>query len=291
MQKLDAVAYDILGKSVLQQIYSERNYQGEGFKRVAYTHPAIFMVEYSLAQTLVESGITADYVMGTSMGEFASAALADVMKAEELLELIVKQAEYFETYCEPGSMMAVIHDSQLYHEVPLIRENSELASVNYNSHFVISGHDERLAEIACYFKKESILYQFLPVTYGYHSPCIDPAAAIFKNYLSPRSYQQPSISYISGLHGTFLKSIPPDYFWDVVRMQIQFPKAFKNLESGGDNIYIDLGPGGTLANFAKRNMTGRSNSEAYSIITPFHQELKNINKIIGIIAAKNMGTA
>ena len=75
-----------------------------------------------------------------------------------------------------------------------------------------------------------------------------------------------------------MEKISHDYFWDVVRMPIQFPKAIQKLESGADNIYIDLGPGGTLANFAKRNMTDQSNSRCYTIITPFHQELKNLLK-------------
>ena len=289
MLRLNDVVVGLIGESVVDQVYARRPV--EQFNRTLYSHPAIFMVEYSLAQTLMESGISPDYVLGTSLGEFASAALADVMKAEELLEVIVKQAEYFETYCEPGGMIAIIHDAQLYHEVPLIRENSELASVNYDEHFVISGQDGRLREIIRYLKQRKILHQSLPVTYGFHSSYIDPAAVAFKNYVFRRSYQLPRKPFISSLHGASMEKISHDYFWDVVRMPIQFSKAIQKLESGADTIYLDLGPGGTLANFAKRNMTDQSNSRSYTIITPFHQELKNLLKIKEIVAAKTIGTA
>jgi trans-AT polyketide synthase, acyltransferase and oxidoreductase domains len=285
MLTLDDIAREIIGESVLRHVYDEKRQRSEPFDRIIYSHPAIFMVEYSLARVLLEKGIEPEYVLGASMGEFASAALADVVSVDELFGILLKQAEAFEVHCEKGGMLAIIHDKKLFNDVPQIRDNSELVAVNFDSHFVISGNNKQLHEIERYLKNHNILFQPLPVTYGFHSSYIDPAEPAVKDELQHLSLHPPRISYISCLHGAVLEQIPLDHFWDVVRMPMQFPRAIEGLESGCDRIYLDVGPGGTLANFTKRNLSTDSKSAAYSIMTPFDQELKNLTKIEGLFAA------
>lgn len=288
MVALDGIAQEIIGRSVIDYVYyKEKKQESEPFDRVAYTYPAIFMVEYSLAKVLLEKGIEPDYVLGASMGEFASAALADVMKVDELFKILLKQAEALETYCEKGGMLAIIDHKTIFNEVSLIRDNSELVSVNYDSHFVISGGREQLSEIERYLKSRNILYHSLPVTYGFHSSYIDPAALAFKKNLQQKSYQTPRTPFISCLLGTYLESISGDYLWDVVRMPIQFSKAIRELENDRDYIYLDVGPGGTLANFARRNLPRDSKSECYAIMTLFNQDLQNLKKIEDFFSSKN----
>jgi len=172
MFRLDKIVYEIIGESVLGQLFSEKKRKSEKFSRTLYTHPAIFMVEYALAQVLLESGVELNYVLGTSMGEFCSAAIAGVMEAEELLVLLLKQAELFENHCHEGGMFAIIHDPSLYDEISLIHENSESASINFDSHFVISGENSKLKIIERFLKEKNILYQELPVSYSFHSSLI-----------------------------------------------------------------------------------------------------------------------
>lgn len=283
MLRLDGITYEVLGKSVLEQLYNKKKQIHERFDRTLYTHPAIFMVEYALAQVLSESGIHPDYVLGASMGEFASAAVAGIMGVEEIFEALLKQAELFESHCPEGGMLAIIHDSTLYSATPLIYENVELASVNFDSHFVVSGRNNKLKSIESFLKEKGIIYQELPVSYGFHSSLIDPAATFYTDFLEKYSCQKPQIPLVSGLNGKILTRLPKDYFWSIARKPVQFPKAIQALEKTQCCIYLDLGPGGTLANFTKRNLDNDSHSESHAMITPFNQELKNLEKIKGLI--------
>ena len=279
MFKLDKIVREIIGESILEQLYSEKKRKYERFDRTLFTHPTIFMVEYALVQVLLENGVEPDFVLGTSMGEFASAAVAGVIGVEETLELIFKQAELFEGCCCEGGMLAIIHDSNLYYETPLIYENSELGSVNFNSHFVVSGKSRELKIIEEFLNEKGILYQNLPVSFAFHSSLIDPAAAVYINFLKKYSCQNPRIPLVSGLYGKLIAKLPDDYFWNIARKPIQFPKAISELENIQSHIYLDLGPSGTLANFTKRNLESNSKSEVYAVITPFDQELRNLEKI------------
>lgn len=69
-------------------------------------------------------------------------------------------------------MFAIIHDPSLYDEISLIHENSESASINFDSHFVISGENSKLKIVERFLKEKNILYQELPVSYSFHSSLI-----------------------------------------------------------------------------------------------------------------------
>ncbi len=278
LEQLDDIACNLTGQSILIRLYDEKMKSGDNFDRLSVTHPAIFMVEYALAQTLLQMGVEPAAVCGTSMGEFAAAAAAGVMLPEEALEMVVRQAEMIETFCrqDQGGMMTVLNDPSLYHEHPLLRENTELAAVNYRGHFVISGKKEILEEIQDFLKKKGITCQLLPVSFAFHSRWVDAAGPAYCAYLNKKQLQRPRLPLVSCVNGRVMEEIPPDYFWQVVRQPIVFPKALESLETKEDYIYLDLGPSGTLANFAKNNLKETVKSMCFPIMTPFDSDLKRV---------------
>ncbi|PEP92267.1 [acyl-carrier-protein] S-malonyltransferase [Bacillus wiedmannii] len=280
MLKLDEMMKPLIGESVLGQLYSESKGKSDHFECTLYTHPAIFMVEYALAQALIENGIKPNYVLGSSLGEFAAAAVANVMSVEEMLKLVVKQAQSFEAFCETGGMLGILHAPFLYKQNPLLHNKSELVSVNYDAHFVVSGKLDHLWDIQEFLRSEGIAYQKLPVSYAYHSNLIDPAASSYIEFLRTKSYGKPQVCFLSGMTGLRETKLPSDYFWNVVRKPIQSAKAVQELECEHESIYVDLSPAGTLASFVKRNLRTDSQSEIYTVITPFNQDMRNFNKVL-----------
>ncbi|TCS93655.1 acyltransferase domain-containing protein [Hazenella coriacea] len=279
MLKIDSIIFQQIGKSVVDEIYHPRKRMNDQFDRTLFTHPAIFMVEYSLCQVLLEMDIVPDYVLGSSLGEFTSVAISDMMDLEDLVECIVEQAVIFENSCEKGSMIAIIDNPSLYDETPQLFENSELTSINYRSHFVISGDHKALQLVLQFLKENNIIHQLLPVSYGFHSSLIDPAERAYKDFIKMKNFKTPLIPLISCLQGERVTEVDRFFLWDVVRKPIQFQKAIQYLESRHECTYLDLGPSGTLSNFLKQNLSIKSRQRCYSIMTPFNQELKYL-KII-----------
>jgi bacillaene synthase trans-acting acyltransferase len=279
MLHLNEIIYQNTGLSIIDEIYNGEKGNIDKFDQLIYTHPAIFMVEYSLARGLIESGVEPDYVLGASLGEFTAAAVAGVISLEAALEFLLKQAELVGNNCRAGSMIAIIHNPELYHQSPVIALHSELAAVNYHSHFVISGDSEKLLNIENYLKTNNILWQTLPVRYGFHSSNIDPIASEYRNFLQNFRYKKPDIPIISCLLSGRTTEISAAYFWKVVREPVRFQQTNIELEKDGCFDYIDVGPSGTMANFTKQNLSKDSRSRCYSIMTPFHQDLKNLTAI------------
>ncbi len=169
MRLLDTFAADFLGESVLDRVYDRNRRKGDTFDRLRYTHPALFMQQYALARTLSETGIKPDFVMGTSMGEFVSAAVAGILSPGDALRAIIRKAEYLEKYCPPGGMLTILHDPELYDRTPLLHENSEMAGINFDSHFIVSGTPKGLKRISDFLREKNVAYLLLPLAFPFLS--------------------------------------------------------------------------------------------------------------------------
>ncbi len=198
---------------------------------------------------------------------------------EDIAECVASQALVIEQRCAKGGMIAILNRPDFYYETPQLYENCELASINYSSHFVISGGDEQLDRIIHFLKEKQILHQRLAVSYAFHSSQIEAAKEDFLSFAQDKSYRKPVIPIISSLQGGLAQEVNDRFFWEVVSRPIRFQEAIRYLENLYECNYIDVGPSGTLANFIKQQDKEKFGQRCFSICTPFNQELKNLHTI------------
>ena len=275
MVRLDETARQSSGQSVIESLYSSARGKGDPFDRTLLTHPAIFMVEVSLAQTLIEAGVRPDMVLGASLGSFAAAAVAGFMDAEDALSAVIRQAMALEEQCEPGGMIAILADPALFAE-ELFCGRSELAAVNFSSHFVVTGKASELAEIEAELKAREIGYQRLPVTFAFHSQWIDEAKVPFVSFMRSVGRKQNRLPLVCCDQAAMVAELSGDYLWDVVRRPIRFRETIARLEREGVCRYVDVGPAGTLATFLKYQLPKTTRSTVHAILTPYGLDQKNL---------------
>lgn len=281
MSRMNHIIQQNAGINILEEIYNPAIHRSTVFDKLSYTHPAIFMVEYSLARVCIENGIEPDYVLGASLGEFVSAAITGILSLEAALECLLIQSALIQSDCRPGSMTAIVHHPELYKQTSVIHDHFELAAINYSSHFIISGnYRDELMTVEAYLKREGIIFQTLPVRYGFHSANIEPIEREYKKKLSNLTFNHPQVPFISCVSAGSVDDIDSEHFWNVLRQPIDFQKTIQRLEAGNQFMYIDLGPSGTLANFVKRNLTPDSESKVHTILTPFGQDVRKLQKVI-----------
>jgi|SRR5215510_7464128 len=280
MQRLDESALRESGLSVIETLYSTAHGKGDPFDRTVLTHPAIFMVEYSLAQCLIDAGVRPDMVLGVSLGSFAAATVAGFIGVDDALTAVMRQAMAFEQWCEPGGMIAVLADPALFTE-KLMGRRSELAAVNFSSHFVVSARPAALAEIEAGLKRHGVGFQRLPVSFPFHSQWIDSAQASFVSFMRSIPRTQGRLPLVCCAEAAILSDLSDDYFWNVVRRPIRFRDTVARLEQLGARRYIDVGPAGTLATFVKYGMPAKTRSTVHAILTPFGVDQKNLAAVVG----------
>lgn len=277
MLRLDGLAQRLSGRRVLEAIYSAG--KGETFDRTALTHPAIFMVEYALAQCLIEAGVKPDLTLGASLGSFAAATVSGHLQVEHAMAAVVAQAQAFENACERGGMIAVLAEPTLYDE-PFLHEHSEMAGVNFDRHFAVSAGWHQLDAIDATLKQRGIAHQRLAVSYAFHSRWVDNARDEFMVSLSGIPQASGTLPLACCAQAAILTQLPETFFWNVVRRPIRFLDTVTMLERQGPWRYIDAGPSGTLATFVKYALPAGSHSSAHALLTPYGQDRKNLAALL-----------
>ena len=86
-----------------------RQAQDEACSRLHQTdlaQPAVFVIEYALAQLLISWGLQPQALLGYSLGEYVAACVAEVFSFADALTLVAKRAQLIQQL-ETGSMLTV----------------------------------------------------------------------------------------------------------------------------------------------------------------------------------------
>jgi trans-AT polyketide synthase/acyltransferase/oxidoreductase domain-containing protein len=272
LDQADRLAYQELGQSLLAIMYANDKKKSDVFKQTLYTHPALFMVQYALAQTLIAEGIYPAKVLGASLGELVAAAVAGIISWETGLYMAIRQAQLLEHYCLPGGMLAILQDKRLYDEQLLLHQNLSLAADNFPGHFIVAGEQALVAQASVWLKEQSISIHPLAVSQGFHSSLIEPAQAAIIDYQASLVYQVAKMPYVSCMTASELGQVNAAHFWQAIRAPILFRQTLATLEQAAAYCYVDIGPSGTLATFVKYNLASTSQSVAITSLSPYAPE-------------------
>lgn len=188
-------------------------------------------------------------------------------------------------------MLAVLEspDSWTVNAGPLT--SCEISSFNYDQHFVISGSLSDLDTAAARLAAAGVSSVRLPVRYAFHSALIDPVKDAFLPIASGVRLRRPSIPVIScACGGKAGPEWPPEFLWDVVRRPVKLSQAAADAGPGNDTLLVDIGQGGTMSHFMKRNARQGHQVLSWASMTPYKQELSKFHASIQALAVSGSRT-
>lgn len=276
-----SVAEGQLGVNLIDLVFREQTDKHQPFRRTLYTSPAIFMVNYSAAQTLMDEGIEPDFLLGYSLGEIVALAVSGFVSLEDAIDFLIRSSRLIEEKTERAGMLAVLDSRDVMDQYPEEFVDTTVASLNFSRSFVLAGRMERLEEVQQFLAQKSILTQLLPIDCGFHSPLIDVVETEYKALLATMRPEESRIPVISSAYARRLdrNMITPDYYWDLIRGPVNFDKTVQMLEESGPYLYIDSGPSGTLATFVKYLLSSDSESKAQPLLDQFGYNMRNLSKL------------
>ena len=285
MHELDEIARPFVGQSLITTLYDDRLKASDVFDDLMLTHPAIYMVELSLARALINQGVRPDLTLGASLGAFVAATVAGAITPENALSLVIEQARIFSTHCSPGGMLAVLAAPSLHDSEPL-KSLSEIASVNFSSHFVLAAASDSLPRIRRHLEQLNISFQDLQVAYPFHSRWMESAHAPFEPALKGLELKPGALPMVCCMRSELLDSLDANYFWDVARQRVEFERTMARLEETGPFNYVDVGPSGTLATFLRYSLSRDTRSQVFPTLTPFGREQANLAMLHAELGAR-----
>lgn len=273
MHYLDSVVVDRLGISVVDALYSSKGRSRKGLDEILWTHPGLFMIQYSIATCLMRDGIRPSYVLGCSLGESVSMAVSGVSSPEEVLDALIRQAILFKEKCSNGGMIAILDAPALFQENRDMFTGCELAGINCPKHFCIAGSDLALDMAEEYLRRVNVIYERLPVRQPFHSRHLDPIKRDFVNTFEGVTFSEGRFPAISSMSTKAVDNYCPEFMYDVVREPIVFYDTIRTMGIDADIACVDLGPSGTLSNFVKYSVGREHYRSIYSVMSPFGKDL------------------
>ncbi|MGK7942439.1 MAG: type I polyketide synthase [Crocosphaera sp.] len=240
----DQILKPYLGKSILEVIYPQ-NEQDSLINETGYTQPALFTIEYALAQLWQSWGINPDIVMGHSVGEYVAACVAGVFSLEDGLKLIAHRGRLMQQLPSGGKMVALMASAtQVQSLIALYSEQISIAAINGPQSVVISGEGEAIDTLIAILETENIKTKLLQVSHAFHSCLMEPMLAEFEAVASQITYHPPQIPIISNLTGELVQETmaTPQYWVSHVRQTVRFAQSIETLHQQGYQIFLEIGP-------------------------------------------------
>ena len=235
---------------------------GEELAQTLYTQPALFCLEYALAELWRSWGVRPDVVVGHSVGEYAAACVAGVFSLEDGIKLIATRARLMQALPHGGGMAAVFASEDRVGQMMQsikgdmdVADRLSIAAVNGPEHVVLSGDQAVLRRMLAELQAEGVHYRQLNVSHAFHSPLMEPMLNEFAQIASTVVYRAPRLPLVSNLTGELVSDdiATPGYWIQHVREPVRFADSMMTLQSPDFdvNVFIEIGPQPVLLGMAR----------------------------------------
>ena len=257
LDRCDELLRPHLGRSLVEFLYPPP--AGEGAMRphleqTRFAQPAIFALEWSLAELWRSWGVEPSLVLGHSVGEYVAACVAGVFDLEDALRLIAERGRLMQTM-PTGAMAAVFADeTRVSRAVEPYARTVALAAVNGPASTVISGAASDVDAIRARLKAAGIDSTPLAVSHAFHSPLVEPILDEFEQAAALVAGREPRITFISNLTGSPARGrdLSAAYWRRHARQPVRFADSIRAANALGYQVFVEVGPSPVLLGLAAR---------------------------------------
>lgn len=216
------------------------------------TQPALFVIEYALAELFIASGVRPQAMIGHSIGEYVAACLAGVFSLDDALALVAARGRFMQQMPR-GAMLAVPLPEHAVR--PLLGETVSLAAINGPSMCVVSGPTTAVEALQARLAEGGVSGRRLHTSHAYHSGMMEPVLRPFAQQLGRIKLAPPEIPFVSNVTGTWItaeQATDPGYWARHLRETVRFAGGMGELLAEPHRVLLEVGPGHTLSSLVRQ---------------------------------------
>ncbi|MGL5793516.1 MAG: acyltransferase domain-containing protein, partial [Waterburya sp.] len=269
-----------LDRSLQEIIYSSTS----PIDQTKYTQPAIFAIEYALAQLWQSWGIQPSVVMGHSVGEYVAACVAGVFSLADGLKLIAERGRLMQSLPPNGSMVSLLAEPDLVlAAIKPYKKDVAIAAYNGSNNTVISGKTAAIEDIVSQLESQGIKTKYLQVSHGFHSPLMQPILADFAQVARKITYSSPKIDLISNVTGEIATAnmATSKYWCNHILRPVQFARGMKTLEAQKPKILLEIGAKPVLLGMGRLCLSDTANYALLPSLRPQKSDWQQLLESLG----------
>ncbi|MFO7606454.1 MAG: ACP S-malonyltransferase [Desulfurivibrionaceae bacterium] len=248
----------------------------EELTRTAHLQPAITVLNLICLAALKNAGITPDFVVGHSLGEYAALCGAGVLSPEDTLRLVTERGRLMEREADrnPGVMQAILGltIAEVMDIIARINDTGVITAANHNSEkqIVISGEAAPLEEAAALVAERGGKAIPLPVSGAWHSDLVAGAVEDFSAYMAKVDFGSPQVEILFNV--TAAEERDPAVIRSIMARQIastvRWYEIMNNLLALGVRTFVEVGPKKVLSGLAKKIIPADCECRILQVDTP-----------------------
>jgi amino acid adenylation domain-containing protein len=245
----------LLGKDLREILYpadQDDEIAAAALRQTVYTQPALFTIEYALAQLWQSWGVKPAAMIGHSIGEFVAACLAGVFSLEDGLKLVAARGRLM-WELPGGSMLSVRLSAEGMQQ--RLSGDLAIAAINGPALCVVSGPTEAIANLQQELEAEEIVCRPLHTSHAFHSPMMDPIIEPFAKLVRTIPLALPQIPFVSTVTTDWItdaQATDPLYWASHLRATVRFAEGVKTLWQQPSRVLLEVGPRTTAATLARQ---------------------------------------
>ena len=235
----------------------------EDLTRTSRCQPALYVHGLALLDVLKERVPSLDIAAcaGLSLGEFTAHAAAGTFDFETGLKLVFQRGTFMEEACEEtkGSMAALIGGEESAVRELAAECDVDVANLNAPGQIVLSGSIEGIKAAVAKAKEKGIRKAVeLSVAGAYHSRLMKSAQDKLAAVLKDVPVQMPGVPVISNYEADVVTSeiVIRSTLERQVTGSVRWSESMQLLLRDGNDLFLELGPGGVLAGLMGRIQKG-----------------------------------
>ena len=235
----------------------------ERLRATENTQPAILACSVAVAAVLAEHGVRPHLTAGLSLGEYSALVAASAMTLSDAVRVVHQRGRFMQDAADRHeTVMAAVLGLDAEKVVDICRTTPglvEAANFNAPGQVVIAG-EVRAVEAACRRLREAGAKRAvrLAVSAPFHTSLMRPAADALAPVLRRTPIVPPSIPVVSNVTAEPVQD--PDAIHaalvDQVASPVRWEQSMRTLHRLGASIFVETGPGTTLAGLIKRTVPG-----------------------------------
>src|SRR6266566_3753290 len=235
-------------------------------QQTAVAQPALFVLEYALAQLLMQWGIRPQAMLGYSLGEYVAACQAGVLSLEDALMLVARRAQLI-AQLPQGAMLAVALSEEAIR--PYLTEQVCLAAVTGPGTCVLAGPVEAIEQMEARLDEQEIVFRRVPTAHAFHSWMLEPLREAVSELAREVTLNAPQIPYISNVTGTWItaeQATDPAYWAEHMCQTVRFAQGVEHLLEKNEPVLVEVGPGQSLSALVKQHPA--CGQQRFSLVVP-----------------------
>ncbi len=264
--------------------------------------PVMAALGLALHALLESFGIEADALLGHSLGEFAAAAAAGIISAEECVQLVAQRglAMVALPLDDRGAMASAAADrstvQSLLDQLPIehrpgAAEPVVAANLNHPTQTVISGSSKGIAAARALLDSRAVKTTTLDVSHAFHSPLVAGIAQEMNARVAAlelKSAKAPVISGITGARYPVQSAAVREIWVQHATAPVDFMAALQTAAApspagAGARIFLQVGAGNTLAAFARSTLAEADRFAVASLAARDDDGLAQLAHALGLL--------